>query len=99
MSTKWRKHACFCAYSLNIYMKAQKHECFRVFSPFSAHHYPPHYNITDKGLLPVMGVYGICLSVELSKGEKPTPEEIELKLVQSKSDIECPPPLPSSLDR
>ena len=39
--------ACFCAYSLEIYMKAQKHACFHVFSPFSVHLYPPlHHNGT-----------------------------------------------------
>ena len=30
---------CNCAYTLKIYMKAQKHACFHVFSPFSAHLY------------------------------------------------------------
>ena len=35
----------FCAYSLKIYMKAQKHACFHVFSLFSAHLFPPlHHN-------------------------------------------------------
>ena len=29
----------FCAYTLKIYMKAQKHACFHVFSPFRAHLY------------------------------------------------------------
>ena len=53
MSTKWKntwKHACFCAYTLKIYMKA--------FSPFRAHLYPPppppRYIITDKGLLSML---------------------------------------------
>ena len=36
---------CFCAYMLRIYMKSQKHAYFHVFSPFSAHLYPPlHHN-------------------------------------------------------
>ncbi len=34
-------------------------------------------------------------SPELSKGEVPTPEQVELKLVQSKRDIESPPPISS----
>ena len=30
---------------LCLHVKAQKHACFHVFSPFSAHLYPPlHYN-------------------------------------------------------
>ena len=33
-----------------IYMKAQKHACFHVFSPFSAC-LSPHYIIMVKGLL------------------------------------------------
>ena len=37
-------HSCFCVYILKMYIKAQKHVCFHVFSPFSAH-------LTDKGLL------------------------------------------------
>ena len=39
----------FCAYSLKIYMKAQKHVCFHVFYPFRAHLYPPlHLAWTDE---------------------------------------------------
>ena len=32
MSDTIHGNTCFCAYSLKIYMKAQKHECFHVFS-------------------------------------------------------------------
>ena len=31
MENTWG-HTCFCTYSLKIYMKAQKHACFHVFS-------------------------------------------------------------------
>ena len=30
------KHACFCVFMFKIYMKAQKHACFHVFSLFCA---------------------------------------------------------------
>ena len=33
-----------------LYMKACKHECFYVFSPFSAYFFP-HYIVVEKGLL------------------------------------------------
>ena len=44
------KRACFCAYMLEIYIKAQKHACFHVYFPFSAHLYPPCI-VMVKGLL------------------------------------------------
>ena len=65
VSTKWRntcKHACFRAYSLKIYMKAQKHACFHAFSPFSGHlyRYTPHYILMDKALLFIPSQYASC---------------------------------------
>ena len=39
----------------------------------------------------------VSLHIEKSGGEKPTPEQIELRLIQSKRDIENPPPLSSLL--
>ena len=33
-----------------LYMKVRKHECFYVFSPFSAY-FSPHYIVVEKGLL------------------------------------------------
>ena len=39
-----------CMFMCIFNIKAQKHACFHVFSPFSAHLYP-HYIITVKGLL------------------------------------------------
>ena len=45
------KRACLSAFMFKIYMKAQKHACFYVFSSFSASFYP-HYIIMVKGLFP-----------------------------------------------
>ena len=39
----------------------------------------------------------VAILVE-SKGEEPSPEQIELRLIQSKSDIEHPPSLSSLYD-
>ena len=38
------------------------------------------------------------ISTELSGGDVPTPEQIELRLVQSKRDFECPPPFSTVFD-
>ena len=47
-------------------MKAQKHACFPVFSPFSAH-FTSHYIIKDKGLL-YLHVHGELVEVHTDVG-------------------------------
>ena len=56
------KLACFCVYVIKIYMKAQKHACFHIFSPFSAHLYPPlHHNGKRSISCTVLYVVSLCM--------------------------------------
>ena len=60
-----------------LYMKAWKHECFYVFSPFSAYFFP-HYIVVEKGLLAM--TLETCSS-DLLQSHKP------LQMVHSKKKL------------